>query len=158
MDTEQWIRARRLFETLLALPPAQRAAQLDAACAGDDALKAAVMRLLEAADDLPATREDPFVAAIDNSLENLSVAPAPGRRFGPFAIIEEIGRGGMGAVYLAERRDGAVEQRVALKIVAHAAHDAGGRACASANASRTVRAELRATSGKLDAIVGVRFL
>ena len=40
----------------------------------------------------------------------------------------------------------------------HAAHDAGVRACAPSNGSRAVRAELRATSGKLDAIVGVRML
>jgi hypothetical protein len=38
----------------------------------------------------------------------------------------------------------------------HAEHDASARACAPSGATRTIRAELRATSGKLDAIVGVR--
>ena len=42
---------------------------------------------------------------------------APGTRVGQYRIVREIGRGGMGAVYLAERADGAYEQQVALKVV-----------------------------------------
>ena len=40
-----------------------------------------------------------------------------GRRVGPYRVVREIGRGGMGAVYLAERADGQYEQRVALKLI-----------------------------------------
>ena len=40
-----------------------------------------------------------------------------GARVGPYRIVREIARGGMGAVYLAERADGQFEQRVALKVV-----------------------------------------
>jgi eukaryotic-like serine/threonine-protein kinase len=39
--------------------------------------------------------------------------------FGPYRIIRELGRGGMGAVYLAERADGEFHRQVALKIVRH---------------------------------------
>ena len=49
---------------------------------------------------------------------------AVGRRFGPFALLGEIGRGGMGVVYLAERVDGEFTQQVAIKCV-DAAHGAG---------------------------------
>ncbi|MGH9162450.1 MAG: serine/threonine-protein kinase, partial [Vicinamibacteraceae bacterium] len=44
---------------------------------------------------------------------------ASGDRLGPYAIVKEIGHGGMGAVYLAERQDGQFEQRVALKLLEH---------------------------------------
>ena len=44
-------------------------------------------------------------------------APAPGTRTGPWEIVKEIGRGGMGTVYLARRADGAFERDVALKLV-----------------------------------------
>lgn len=40
----------------------------------------------------------------------------PGERLGPYRLIDEIGRGGMGSVWLAERADGAYERRVALKL------------------------------------------
>ena len=40
-----------------------------------------------------------------------------GRLVGPYRLVREIGRGGMGAVYLAERADGQYEQRVALKVI-----------------------------------------
>ena len=41
----------------------------------------------------------------------------PGTRIGAYAVIQEIGRGGMGAVYLAQRADGQFEQRVAIKVL-----------------------------------------
>lgn len=40
-----------------------------------------------------------------------------GTRFGPFRLVRELGRGGLGVVYLAERADGAFEQQVALKVI-----------------------------------------
>lgn len=43
---------------------------------------------------------------------------APGTRLGPFRVVREIGRGGMGVVFLAERDDGEFRQAVALKCLA----------------------------------------
>ena len=40
-----------------------------------------------------------------------------GERVGPYALVRELGRGGMGAVWLAERADGEFEQRVAVKLI-----------------------------------------
>lgn len=51
-------------------------------------------------------------------LRSSEVAVTPGTRFGVFRVVRELGRGGMGAVYLAERDDGEFTQQVALKIVA----------------------------------------
>ena len=44
-------------------------------------------------------------------------SPADGRRIGPYRLVRELARGGMGVVYLAERADGQFEQRVALKLI-----------------------------------------
>ena len=43
--------------------------------------------------------------------------PAEGRRIGAYRVVRELGRGGMGAVYLAERADGGFSQRVAIKLI-----------------------------------------
>lgn len=45
-----------------------------------------------------------------------------GRRFGPYRIVRELGRGGMGIVFEAERDDGAFAKRVALKVPTRAAY------------------------------------
>ncbi|MBE5316510.1 MAG: serine/threonine protein kinase [Xanthomonadales bacterium] len=54
--------------------------------------------------------------------------PQPGERIGPFAIVEELGRGGMAVVYRAERADGEYVQTVALKWIGGGSNDEGARA------------------------------
>jgi serine/threonine protein kinase/tetratricopeptide (TPR) repeat protein len=131
MKPELWARARAIFDELQDLPAAQHAEALAAACAGNEELEDALRRLLEMAQAFPETVDDPVVAAIGRrvgqAIDSLHGAPEPGQHFGAFTLIEEIGRGGMGVVYLAERHDGAVQQRVALKILAHAPHDPAAR-------------------------------
>ena len=58
----------------------------------------------------------PIAAAADEVLRRRT-SLAAGRRCGPYRLVRLLGRGGMGAVYLAERADGQVEQRVAIKFV-----------------------------------------
>ena len=53
----------------------------------------------------------------------LSQFEASGRRCGPYRLLRLIGRGGMGAVYLAERADGELTQRVAVKLLGFGALD-----------------------------------
>ncbi len=53
------------------------------------------------------------------------VDPAIGRRLGSYKIMREIGRGGMGAVYLARRDDGEFRQRVAIKLIKRGMESAG---------------------------------
>src|SRR5579864_4646036 len=99
-DTTDWRRVKDIVADALDLPRSRRAAFLDARCA-DASIRREVDALLSS-DDL----DGPF----------LEVEQAPDR-LGPYRMINEIGRGGMGAVYLAERDDGQFEQRVAIKVI-----------------------------------------
>jgi serine/threonine-protein kinase len=123
-------RALAIVERALALDGEARSAYLDRSCAGDPTLRATVVAILRRG----ATADGVLVpgAALDGPLAAELAAPtgAPktgpaaavppprvGDRVGPFRLLREIGRGGMGVVFLAERVDGHFEQRVALKLL-----------------------------------------
>jgi serine/threonine protein kinase len=117
-----WQQVEQLLDAALDLPSEQRAAFLDSACVADAEVRAEVERLLlagEGSDDFLQQPAQEFVAPILANLASLDPpAPvAPGTRIGPYRILEEAGRGGMAAVYLAERDDGQFRKRVALKLV-----------------------------------------
>jgi tetratricopeptide (TPR) repeat protein len=99
-----------LFHELAELPPHQRLARLDADGISPD-LRAEVESLLEfdGVDDL-------LTSHVAACAEQIFEARRP-LRCGPYRLVKPIGRGGMGAVYLAERVDGEVEQRVAVKLL-----------------------------------------
>jgi len=116
-DIDRWTRARVVFDAVVALAPAEREHALGERCGDDAVLLDAVRSLLRTHDAMPDTIDDHLGRRIGESIGRLWPTVKPGQRFGAFAIVEEIARGGMGAVFLAERNDGAVRQRVALKIV-----------------------------------------
>ncbi|CAN5602234.1 hypothetical protein BH23BAC4_BH23BAC4_00580 [soil metagenome] len=121
MDSGKWIEVKTVLAELMDASPEQRASALNG-------LSPEIRREVE-----------PLLDAYDTSGDFLSKSPAPvalsetailsglephtrdgglaGRRVGPYDVIERIGVGGMGEVYLAERADGLFEQRVALKAV-----------------------------------------
>jgi serine/threonine-protein kinase len=111
-----------VLEGLLRRPPAMRAAALDEACGADTAMRAELARLLREADDTDplltpgGALDGPFGADL---LTRLAVdeGVSAGGEIGPFRLVHELGRGGMGVVYLAERVDGAFTQQVALKVL-----------------------------------------
>lgn len=106
---------KSLFAEALELPPDERRAFVDANSDGNTALADEVLSLLDAADSELDLIEEHRI----DILERLT-APAVdivGSRFGNYRIIREIGHGGMGTVFLAERADGEFEQTVALKLV-----------------------------------------
>jgi eukaryotic-like serine/threonine-protein kinase len=95
--------------------PSEREAWLAFACAGDADLQGEVARLL--AHQKTATdfmEESPLGGLIHQSREDASIV---GRHVGPYRVVEEIGRGGMGAVYLARRADDQYESLVAVKLI-----------------------------------------
>jgi non-specific serine/threonine protein kinase/serine/threonine-protein kinase len=112
---DRWQRLNAVFDAAVALDARERPAYVARACAGDDALRAEVDRLV-AAHEASATfiAESPAPALAARLLDDEARA---GRRVGPYRLVREIGRGGMGAVYLAEREDDAFRKRVAVKLV-----------------------------------------
>ncbi len=112
-DAERWREVDRVFEAALDRPPGERTAFLEAACAGDPVLRHEVERLL-AAD----AREAAFIDRPADEVLGLMVGDrGEPQRLGPYRLLRAIGRGGMGAVYLAVRDDEQYERLVAVKIL-----------------------------------------
>src|SRR5579864_2832177 len=93
--------------------PAQRAAFLDEACGGDEALRRRVERLLEANDRTAGILERGPDGPTD---PHEPTGERLGDRVGPYKLLQQIGEGGMGVVYMAEQTE-PVRRRVALKII-----------------------------------------
>ncbi len=120
----EWARIEVILDDVLELDPPARAAAIARACAGDDRLRAQVESLVAADAGGDALLDTPaveyaagIVRAASDAGEELADEAQPGDRIGPYRIIREIGRGGMGHVFLADRADGEFEQQVALKLV-----------------------------------------
>lgn len=116
-------RVDALLQRALDLPAAARKDFLQRSCPED--LRSKVERLLSLSEgdetlaqeaetragwDPRAVLQSPLVVGMDDA------ARPPSERIGPYRLVEELGRGGMGVVYLAERADGQFDQRVALKV------------------------------------------
>src|SRR5215469_8241324 len=113
---ENWERIQSLFLEAIDLPPTERASFLETACAGDEQVRREVESLL-AHDSID---EQPIAAALEDTAQSLfEFENLQGTRLGVWRVIKEIGRGGMGTVYLACRDDDQFRKHVAIKVVAH---------------------------------------
>jgi serine/threonine protein kinase/tetratricopeptide (TPR) repeat protein len=108
-----------VFSAARRLPPSQRAAFLDEACAGDAALRQRVEELLQASEEAGAFLQSPAADAPGpGGTIRVRVFPAEklGDRVGRYKILQQIGEGGCGVVYMAEQEE-PVRRRVALKVI-----------------------------------------
>jgi len=132
MSPERWQQIEAIFQTAVDLKTADRAAFIGKACAGDEELKSEVEKLMadyESADSFiesPVWTDSSFLnssakkiisESIDEQAEQLDQEDLTGRQIGAYRLVNEIGRGGMGAVFLAERADGEFSQNVAIKLI-----------------------------------------
>ena len=107
--------ANEIFlEALDIRSPDDRLAFLDRACTGNAALRAQVESLLAASDQAGSFLESPAPGL--NATINQPISEQPGTIIGPYKLLQQIGEGGMGVVYMAEQTE-PVERRVALKII-----------------------------------------
>jgi serine/threonine-protein kinase len=116
MEPDRWARVQEIFAAAVDLPEAERDAFVARECGEDAALRDEVRSLLDADTDEHSLL-DAGAAKAAGELGILDEPSRTGQRIGPWKLAEAIGRGGMGAVYLAERADGEFEQRVALKLI-----------------------------------------
>ena len=90
-----------LFHEARQKPVGERTAFLQQECGGDDALRARIESLLHA-DDNPASLLEPKLPATSASD---SLNEAAGQMIGPYKLLQQIGEGGMGTVYMAEQSE-----------------------------------------------------
>ena len=113
MDAQRWDRIETMFAQALERDPAERAAFLDEACAGDLALRQEVESMLAAhATGRALLIEQRFLT--EEAPEALM-----GTQAGAYRLVRELGRGGMGTVYLAERADEQYQGQVAVTVIRH---------------------------------------
>ena len=121
LDPHRWSEADRIFDEALERPVAERKAFIDEACRGDSTLRQAVRRLLDAHEAAEGFLDEPPALPPPDGLSDLTSSHLEpslvGQSVGPYGIVRRVGRGGMGAVFLAERADGRYEAQVALKFL-----------------------------------------
>ena len=120
MTREEWQRVKAITTDALAVPEGERESFVAARCT-DAGLRSEVQSLLGAAlaaehlfetSALTVECAQAVLAATDDPSDAFV-----GRRIGSYRVISELGRGGMGAAYLAERIDGVYHRRVAIKLI-----------------------------------------
>src|SRR5204862_1951695 len=103
------------FKAAVKLSPDQRQNFVASACAGHPQLREEVEALLHEHDEAGSFISRP--ALIDSPTDLFHpLTEGPGTQIGPYKLLQQIGEGGFGAVYMAEQRQ-PVERRVALKII-----------------------------------------
>ena len=124
MDRAAWRRIESLVDQALELDETGRSAFLESVGAKDPGLRRDLEAFLTgelAARGFLETdlehRAPALLGALGDEGKSWDALQLEGREVGPYRLLRELGRGGMGAVFLAERADGQFEQRVALKLV-----------------------------------------
>ena len=127
MPDERWQKIEEIFEIAVELPADERESYLERECGGDAELRREVEQLISADKDAEEFIEEPLLGT--NTLANFlkedpedtiesSVPPHfLGRRVGAYRLVRELGRGGMGAVFLARRDDAEFKKSVAIKLI-----------------------------------------
>jgi serine/threonine protein kinase len=115
--TNQPDRELAVFGAARRLPARERAAYLDEACAGDAALRKRIEELLQASDEAGNFLENPAAVPPSGTVRPAAMpTEKPGDRIGRYKLLQQIGEGGCGVVYMAEQEE-PVRRRVALKVI-----------------------------------------
>jgi serine/threonine protein kinase len=113
--------AREIFEAALKLPPKERVVYLDRACGGDTQLRQRIVEaLFKAQESAAATAQAPPSGSPGKTIAGPFPTEAPGEkpgdRIGHYKLLQQIGEGGMGTVWMAEQEE-PIRRRVGLKVI-----------------------------------------
>jgi serine/threonine protein kinase/tetratricopeptide (TPR) repeat protein len=132
MSPDRWQQIESVFQNALDLESSKRAVYLAENCGGDVELRREVEKLLtdyESADSFiesPVWTDSRFLNSsakkeisdsLDEEFKGSETRALLGKKIGVYRLTREIGRGGMGAVFLGERADGEFSQKVAVKLI-----------------------------------------
>src|SRR5262245_15153796 len=113
LEANRWQRLEAVFEEVLAAPVGERPAFLDRRCGDDPALRHELEAMLAVEAPEHALAIERLVAESADAAPPID--PIIGSRLGAWRVVDVLGQGGMGTVYLAERADTQYELQVALK-------------------------------------------
>ncbi len=113
----RWRQVKEIFQQAVELDTGARAGYLASACADDAGLRGEVEMMLAVDEDASAFLEKSPVSSLGEKLMAGRDQMPEGQRIGPYRVLREIGHGGMGSVYLAERDDEHFDQQVAIKVI-----------------------------------------
>ncbi|MEM8932964.1 MAG: tetratricopeptide repeat protein, partial [Acidobacteriota bacterium] len=116
VDAERWAQIKTVFADALERDPSEWTTWLDTACGGDETLRTEVEALLDAHTASGEFLEEPVIERTGVSVLDALDTPKSRERVGPYRVEQELGRGGMGVVYLARRDDASFHKRVAVKV------------------------------------------
>src|ERR1700761_2822412 len=113
MDRARWQQIQDVFHAAVDLPQAAQRSFLQNTCGADEELLLEVLAML----DQDASGDSLLDHSLADAARNTLQEPASliVKEFGPYRVLKLIGEGGMGVVYLAERKD--LETRVAIKVL-----------------------------------------
>ncbi|PYS98433.1 MAG: hypothetical protein DMF63_16255 [Acidobacteria bacterium] len=116
LPPEKWNRVKEIFHEAFEMPDGERAQFVSRECSQDSIMLAEVKSLLDSYSESKSLFEAPALAAVADLIEDRLPSSA-GQIIGSYKLESEIGRGGMGAVYLASRADDAYDKKVAIKLI-----------------------------------------
>ena len=115
MTPERLGRIRAIYEAALQIESAEIEVFLERECGSDSDCERRVKRLLAARENIPEWLSKPLLGHAERIID--SVRAFDGKELRGYRLIREVGHGGMGSVYLAERADGAYTKQVAVKLI-----------------------------------------
>src|SRR5688572_28035541 len=117
MTPEKWQRVKQIFHSAFEMPTVEREIFVSDECGDDWMMLAEAKSLFEAHSESESLFESPALASVSDMVEDTTLPSRVGQVVGAYQIESEIGRGGMGAVYLATRAYSAYDKKVVIKLI-----------------------------------------